>query len=291
MIDLIISDLTRSKALLTGFSRSAPNIIDEYVASLYLAYAYALKGDHANASSAAKFVIDNSGKSVQSITEIVSGMNDVNRLAGNVLWGTDLTVDNGLNLRSWYGQCDIFTYSYAWAGDPKIADVSLFDQIAADDVRKTWFRPSGFYIYTPHYKFYHEDRRIGGQRNITADYIYNRVEEAYLLHAEAEAALGNDAAARQSLKAILDHRIPDTSYLDALSGADLQDEVYLQTRIELWGEGKSYLAMKRLRKTITRGSNWLDYAGQSFDYNDERLTFEIPEIEIRNNPNISEQNP
>ena len=111
VIDLIISDLTRSKALLTGFSRSAPNIIDEYVASLYLAYAYALKGDHANASSAAKFVIDNSGKSVQSITEIVSGMNDVNRLAGNVLWGTDLTVDNGLGLRSWYGQCDIFSYS------------------------------------------------------------------------------------------------------------------------------------------------------------------------------------
>ena len=64
-------------------------------------------------------------------------MNDVNRLAGNVLWGTDLTVDNGLGLRSWYGQCDIFGYSYAWAGDPKIADVSLFDQIAADDVRKT----------------------------------------------------------------------------------------------------------------------------------------------------------
>jgi len=112
-----------------------------------------------------------------------------------------------------------------------------------------------------------------------------------LLHAEAEAALGNDAAARQSLKAILDHRIPDSSYLDALSGADLQDEIYLQTRIELWGEGKSYLAMKRLRKTITRGSNWLDYAGQSYNYNDEKLTFEIPEIEIRNNPNISEQNP
>ena len=39
VIDLIISDLRRSKALLTGFS-SAPNIIDEYVASLYLAYAY-----------------------------------------------------------------------------------------------------------------------------------------------------------------------------------------------------------------------------------------------------------
>lgn len=291
VIDLIINDLTRSKTLLAGFSRSAPNIIDEYVASTYLAYAYALKGDYTNAASAAKFVIDNSGKSVQSITEIVGGMNDVNALSGNILWGTDLTVDNGLGLRSWWGQCDIFTYSYAWAGDPKVADISLYDQIADDDVRKTWFRTSGGYSLAPHFKFYHKDRKIGGQRNVTADYIYNRVEELHLLHAEAEAALGNDAAARQSLKAVLDHRIPDSSYLDALSGADLQDEIYLQTRIELWGEGKSYLAMKRLRKTITRGSNWLDYAGQSYNYNDEKLTFEIPEIEIRNNPNISEQNP
>jgi hypothetical protein len=298
VIDLIISDLTRSKTLLTGFSRSAPNIIDEYVASTYLAYAYAMKGDNANASTAAKFVIDNSGKTIQSIDQIVSGMNDVNSLSNNVLWGTDLTVDNGLGLRSWWGQCDIYSYSYAWAGDPKVVDISLFDQIADDDIRKSWFLTADYpasyatwYPLAPHNKFYHEGRRLGGQRNVTADYIYNRIEEMYLLHAEAEAALGNDASARASLKAILDHRIPDSSYVDALSGAALQDEIYLQMRIELWGEGKSYLAMKRLRKTITRGANWLDFAGQSFDYNDERLTFEIPEIEIRNNPNISDQNP
>lgn len=48
--------------------------------------------------------------------------------------------------------------------------------------------------------------------------------------------------------------------------------------------------MKRRRETITRGSNWLDFPGTSYSYDDEKLTFEIPEEEIRDNPFISEQN-
>jgi hypothetical protein len=42
----------------------------------------------------------------------------------------------------------------------------------------------------------------------------------------------------------------------------LKKEIYLQTRIEFWGEGKSYLAMKR-KATTTRGSNHLFFAGDS----------------------------
>jgi hypothetical protein len=49
-------------------------------------------------------------------------------------------------------------------------------------------------------------------------------------------------------------------------------EIYLQTRIEFWGEGKSYLAMKRNKATTTRGSNHLFFAGDSFQYNDAKLT-------------------
>ena len=111
-----------------------------------------------------------------------------------------------------------------------------------------------------------------------------------LLHAEAQANLGNDATAIAVLKILMDERLDDTTYLDVLSGQDLIDEIYLQTRIELWGEGKSYLAMKRNKATITRGSNWIDFAGESYDYNDEKLTFEIPEEEIRDNPLINAQN-
>jgi hypothetical protein len=52
------------------------------------------------------------------------------------------------------------------------------------------------------------------------------------------------------------------------------------------GEGKSYLAMKRNKATTTRGSNHL-FAGDSFQYNDAKLTFEIPQNEVLNNPFIN----
>src|SRR5690606_24133438 len=130
----------------------------------------------------------------------------------------------------------------------------------------------------------------GGQRSIETDYLFMRIEEIYLLHAEVAAKTGDEPAAIQSLKALLSERMEDVgdyAYLDTLTGQALQDEVYLQTRIELWGEGKSYFAMKRNKATITRGANHLTYAGDLFQYNDDRLTLEIPQSEIQNNPNIN----
>ena len=100
-----------------------------------------------------------------------------------------------------------------------------------------------------------------------------------------------DAVAVNRLKDLLSQRLDDVTYLDALSGQALLDEIYLQTRIELWGEGKSYLALKRFKETVVRGSNHLSYVGEAIPYDDERLTFEIPEAEILYNPFISTQNP
>ena len=96
-----------------------------------------------------------------------------------------------------------------------------------------------------------------------------------------------DDAARETLKKLLELRIADFSYVDALAGQALQDEIYLQTRIELWGEGKSYLAMKRNKATITRGENHLFFPGDSFSYDAEEMTFPIPQAEILNNPNLN----
>ena len=78
----------------------------------------------------------------------------------------------------------------------------------------------------------------------------------------------------------------DVSYISSLSGQGLLNEIYLQTRIELWGEGKSYLAMKRNKATIKRGPNHLYLAGESFSYSDPKLTFVIPQAEVLNNPNL-----
>ena len=119
-----------------------------------------------------------------------------------------------------------------------------------------------------------------------------RVAEMYLRAAEGAAEAGNLDDAKTHLKALVGQRLisGDTSYIDGMNQSQLLAEITLQSRIELWGEGKSYFRMKRRRETITRGSNWLDFPGTSYSYDDEKLTFEIPEEEIRDNPFISEQN-
>lgn len=297
--DLIIDDLTESVTLLEGFNRSAGSKteIDKYVAEGLLSYAYAARGgneDLAKVILLTDDVILNSGLRLNNQNEVVAvldangavtnpqaGFNNVNNPSW--MWGADLTLASNLDLISWWGQVDLFTYSYAWAGDPKVMDAGLFAKIKPTDSRKGQFDTR----LRPRNKFFDPARVIGGQRNVTTDYVYMRMEEMYLLNAEAKAKLNQDGLAIVRLKELLTKRMPDASYVDALSGQALDDEIYLQTRIELWGEGKSYLAMKRNKATITRGTNSTFFAGQSFPYDDDRLTFPIPQAEIINNPEIS----
>ena len=89
---------------------------------------------------------------------------------------------------------------------------------------------------------------------------------------------------------MLDLRLDDTSYIDALPDGALAEEAALQARLELFAEGQSYFIMKRRRETRTRSTNWLDYANTCFDHNDERLTMEIPQNELLFNTNLDGQN-
>ena len=108
----------------------------------------------------------------------------------------------------------------------------------------------------------------------------------YPIEAETLAKSGNEGQAKIILKNFLTQRINDLTYIDGLSGAALLNEIYLQTKIELWGEGKSYLAMKRNKATIKRGPNHLFFAGKTFSYDDDRLSMDIPQAEINNNPKL-----
>jgi len=293
----IISDLTDAISLLDGFQRTAKNEVNKYVAEGLLAYAYGAMGgndNYAQVKTLTADIINNGGFTVMDSTEVVftgdpsiGGFRDVN--TPGWMWGVDLTLDNGLDLVSWWGQMDLWTYSYQWAGDRKAIDEGLYDKIPNNDVRKGQFysdNTSGYYLL-PIYKFYTADMEIGGQRNITTDYVYMRVAEMYLLNAEAAAKTGDEAAARTSLKALVSHRMADASYIDALTGKALIDEIYLQTRIELFAEGKSYLAMKRNHATTIRGANHLSHVGEPISFDDPRLTLLIPQAEIQNNTNIN----
>lgn len=291
---LITDDLTQAVEYLSDFQRTAANQINADVAKGLLAYAYAAMGDYAQVKTLTNEVITTGGYALMTEDQLVGGLNGDFSAGGfndvyttDWMWGQDLTLDNGLDLVSWWGQIDLFSYSYAWAGDPKSINSELYAAIPADDIRKDQFVDVyGDGQYLPVNKFYAPERSIGGQRQITTDYIYMRVEEMYLLNAEAAAKTGDEATAKQRLIDLLSIRMPDPSYVNALTGQALLDEIYLQTRIELWGEGKIYLAVKRLEKTITLGSNHLTFPGDQIPYDDDRMTLDIPEAEVINNPNI-----
>ncbi|MGB5462999.1 MAG: RagB/SusD family nutrient uptake outer membrane protein [Aureibaculum sp.] len=289
---LIESDLQSAISLLDGYARSAKVEVNQNVAKGILAYVYgAMGGKDLEVKTLTGEIINSGEFTIMNEAEVLGGFNDVN--TPGWMWGADITPDAGLDLVSWWGQIDYYSYSYAAYGDYKVIDADLYAAIPANDVRKGQFydNPASSRNLQPLYKFYDASRvPYGASTTVVADYIYMRVAEMYLLNAESAARSGDDPGARTSLKAVLDKRLDDTSYVDGLSGAALLNEIGLQTRIELWGEGKSYLAMKRFKATKTRGANHLSFVGVPIPYNDERMTFEIPEAEIQNNPFISDQN-
>ncbi|WP_276497692.1 RagB/SusD family nutrient uptake outer membrane protein [Pontibacter litorisediminis] len=321
--NLIVDDLTQSIEYLSDFNRTSKDQIDQTVAKGLLAYTLAARGTQADLQQvvtltdeliASKYRITNKGELFAQInpttgvlTNPQSGFNNV--ATPSWMWGVDLTLANGLDLVSWWGQMDVFTYSYAWAGDPKTIDINLYKAIRANDYRKNWFDPEGGgleaayaedgyeegdFDLMPLNKFFDPNRVIGGQRNVTTDYVYMRVEEMVLLNAEAHARLGQDAQAKDALKLLMQERFDAEAYaeyetyLNGLGGQSLKDEILLQTRIELWGEGKTYLAIKRNKVNVTRGENHIFLPGQTFAWDSDELTFEIPQAEVLNNPVLNQ---
>lgn len=294
----IIDDLEQATDLLDGYTRDAKNEINQDVAESYLAYAYAAIGNDPKTELHSGNVIDRANHPLLTADEVSgldAGFNDADTAAW--IWGMDITTDQGLDLISWNGQVDIFTYGYASLGDVKSINYDFWEDLDTDhpnDVRAAQFeKPSTYGVPASDIqrvaamKFFTPERDPRGQRIITTDYIYLRMAEMYLLNAEANANLGNDGPAKQSLKDVVSLRFDDptdASFIDMLGGQDLSEEISRQTRIELWGEGKSYLEMKRTQRTIELPSNHLTNAGESYPYNADELTFEIPIQEIQNNP-------
>lgn len=287
----IESDLNKAITLLEGYNRPTKTQVNLPVAKAILAYVLASKRNAwPEVAALTADVMATNGANLMSAAEVTGGFNNV--ATSGWFWGVDLTTDIGLGLVSWWGQMDYFSYSYPAFGDSKSIDENLYNSIPADDARKDQFYTVAGSLYLmPLNKFYDDDRVVAGASGtVTADYVYMREAEMILLNAEALAKSGQDGPAREALRSLMSQRVPDTAYLDALSGAALQDEIYLQTRIELWGEGKAYLALKRNQGTVNRGPNHLSFVGVPMAHDDERLTFEIPEQEIQDNIFINSQN-
>jgi hypothetical protein len=297
--DLIENDLLDAITLLDGFAPTSKQQINQNIAKGLLAYTYAAMGDYPNAMTYSEQIINSGAYPLTTTAQLAypgvgSGFSNVN--TPSWMWGYDITTEMGHQLINWWGQVDYYTYSYQWAGDRKTIDTGLLSLIpTTGDIRRTQFGTSGTTNRMPIGKFYHDGRTAGGQQIITTDYIFMRVDEFYLLSAESAAKTGNEAAAKARLKEFMANRLTGgttavNAYVDPLTGNALKQAIYNQTRIEFWGEGKSYLALKRNQATVTRGTNHVFRAGQSFAFDIDEMSFQIPQVEMDNNPSITGQN-
>ncbi|MDE5888368.1 MAG: RagB/SusD family nutrient uptake outer membrane protein [Muribaculaceae bacterium] len=147
-------------------------------------------------------------------------------------------------------------------------NVALYNSIPATDCRKGWWldeeglssnlneTQQSFiteYETAPYtqVKFGPYQGVVGTTTNAN-DVPLMRVEEMYLIQAEATAMAGNPAGGKQILVDFV-QTYRDPSYSTTASSAtEVQEAVWMQRRIELWGEGFCYFDLLRLNKGLDR---------------------------------------
>jgi hypothetical protein len=165
------------------------------------------------------------------------------------MWASVIPANQATIYASFFSHIDIATNGYAALGGQKKITKALYDQIDATDARKGWWRGTGSAGADVQYN--QRKFRVPTVGSWAADYYYMRAAEMYLIEAEARARSGNEAAARTALEALVTTRRPGYSAA-TLTGSALVNEILLQRRIELWGEGFALMDIKRLKTGLNR---------------------------------------
>lgn len=164
----------------------------------------------------------------------------------------------------------------------RMIDARLYGTIESDDWRKrTWIDPADAGVTSAKSKYdtaltddEWEDaaaylglkfRPGSGDRTnylngVSVDIPLMRIEEMYLIEAEALAhSQGVSAGARALERFLNNYRYTSATYAcQATTIEDFTDEILRQKRIEFWGEGITAFDFKRLEKAIVK-----DYAGSN----------------------------
>ena len=232
---------------------------------------------------------------------LTTGFNNVDEASW--MWGQRVVTETAGGLKSWFGQCDIHSYSYAWAGDTKVLDDNLKILIDTWDGRRAWFNDgskNSKFKDCPDGKFYSAQNPTSTKeedidREWLSDNVFMRIESMYLIAAEACYYLDSTAASLDFLNGIMSERLnleypaaldDYIAYRNTLSGEKLLDAIKYNWRIEMWGEGYGLQTFRRLTKKIKRGNNH-DYSkGTEVNANDAQFNMNIPSSEATYNPNI-----
>lgn len=288
----IESDLTVAVQNLSGYTRSTKNQINEQVAQGLLARYYLLTEQWSKAVTAARAA--RTGYSIMPSSQLTDGFMDVTN--SECMWGYDQNSETTTLYASFFSHISNLTPGYAGLEyAPRLIDKRLYESIPATDARKDLFQnPEGSidagsrgHIASTAWKIPYANLKFGWDGMFTMDYIYMRASEMVLIEAEALTRSGNTTEAATVLKELMEKRDPSWNQTTVTL-----NDVWMQRRIELWGEGFSYFDLKRLNKGINRnydGSNHEASAKLVVSSGDKRWIYQIPEAEIQENEFISEE--
>lgn len=279
-IDMMTADISEAVTLLANAPDHSGNksMISEATAKGIYARLALIKHDWTTAKSMAiDAMLD---YPLMSNDDLLGGMNNANN--PEWMWASNYTAEqyNGNSIVSFISFMDADCPGYASVGATRSITKSLYDEMSATDVRRGWFNGD-----MTQRKF-----RAQFPSGFVADLCYMRSAEMYLILAEADAELNQLSDAKQILEDMVTTRDPNYT-VTATTKTDILEAIYLQRRIELWGDGFGYLDIVRLQKPLDRsiapGDHVLGVCQVAhIPPNDEQFLWKIPQRELDVNPNI-----
>ncbi len=298
----INADLTSAIGLLEGYSRANKSHINKSVAQAIQAQVALVQGNWSQAATLANAA--RQGYSFMSTAQHQDGYNQQNNPEN--LWAHYVQEDQTLYFYSFYAQMSHNFNSTIIRQSPKSITKDLYDRISATDVRKTFWYPNAVadkqpFVQSNGVRFNYMSSKFKSisTSDSRGDFPMIRVAEMYLIEAEALARqAGKEEQAKDVLFLLAKNR--DPQYVrSSNTGQNLINEILIQRRIELWGEGRNWTDLKRLNLPMVRPVSGT--AGQGFHVESFAIvvnqpaggnawTWMIPRAEIDANPNL-QQNP
>jgi hypothetical protein len=173
------------------------------------------------------------------------------------MWASIIPADQGTFFFSFFAFMSSNFSSNATRTNPRSINSVLYNALSATDVRKQLWDPAGVTPPQNGTRFPYTSRkfRVADATISIGDVPYMRVAEMYLIEAEAKARAGQDGAAATVLFTLAKQRDPNY-VLSTNTGQALINEIMIQRRAELWGEGFRFFDLKRTNSALDRtGAN------------------------------------
>ncbi len=293
--DQIIKDLNAAEPLLVGKTQDHKSHIDIHVCQAIRARVALTMENWADAASYANKA--RTGYTPMASTEYTKGFNSISN--PEWMWGAEVITDQATIYASFFSHMDAAAFDYAQLGGQKKITKELYSKINSSDIRyKVFTKPTGSPNSAKFPDYCQTKFHLASPSAWAGDYLFMRAAEMYLIEAEALARQGNDAAAKTTLETLIKTRY--AGYSAPTASPALLNEILLQRRIELWGEGFSLFDIKRLKTGLNRPTGAGNHGSPNFDPKiyvlapgDAQMIMKIPqkEIDVNSTFTAGDQNP